>query len=192
MSTSGLVVLLGYVAVGGAVAVGLRRQGAGLDTCGAAVVAWPFLVHLLGGETAVPDDPSGPLGGAIARAFAKVEEVLDRSDADGLHWTGELGALRRSLEEADRRLTVVDRILADAAEEPSAGGALAESLGALRATRGRAAAEIEAVLDELARLRVQIGIVALSGDSMPVREGLRGLTARVRALDELAAIGPGR
>lgn len=119
------------------------------------------------------------------RTFARVHEVAPRGDAD---WLYDLGTLERSLRAADARLGLVDKILAEAAEDRAGVGADA-SLHTLADRRARAVAGIEAVLDELVRMRVQIGIVALSGDTHSVRRSLVSLTARVRALDEISRLG---
>lgn len=82
----------------------------------------------------------------------------------------------------DKRLAMVDTILADVSECSN------DQAVKLGAAGNRSAAEVEAVLDELDRLRLQMGMVALSGDSLSVQECLAALTARVRALDELSRI----
>jgi hypothetical protein len=59
---------------------------------------------------------------------------------------------------------------------------------ALRRARTSAAAEVEAVLEGIVQLRLQIGLRSLAGNSVPVRERLRDLRARLAAVDELAQL----
>ena len=188
MSPLAIGVLLAWLALGVVVALALRSRGAGVETVVAAVVGWPLLVHQLfeGPARPAPPEagPAGPLGTEIERAFAKVREVAPRGDAD---WLGDLEVLRASLLAADARVALVDRILAEAAEDRGS-ASVAASIAQLTARRARTLAEVEAVLAELVRMRVQIGIVALSGDTLPVRDGLLSLNARVRALDEMSRL----
>jgi len=185
MSPLAIAVLLAWLAAGIVVAIALRSRGAGVETVAAAVVGWPLLVHQLFEGPGRPTPPAaGPLGPEIERAFAKVREVAPRGDAD---WLGDLEVLKASLRAADARLALVDRILAEAAED-RASASVAASIAQLTARRARTLAEVEAVLAELVRMRVQIGIVALSGDTLPVRDGLLSLNARVRALDEMSRL----
>jgi hypothetical protein len=74
----------------------------------------------------------------------------------------------------------VDRLLSDPAV--SANG------DALRRARERAAGEVEASLQELVQLRVQLGLMALAGDAAPVRARMGALSARVRTLEELGLV----
>ena len=59
----------------------------------------------------------------------------------------------------------------------------------LQAARDKAAAEVEAVLKGLVQLRVQLGLVALAGETGPVRDRLMELSARLTALEEVAPCG---
>src|SRR5690606_26310440 len=100
----------------------------------------------------------------------------------------DLDGLITALYRADERLALVDRLL-DSMQTPEGlptQGGLAQSLADLRRARAVAAAEVEAVLEGLAQLRVQIGLRSLVGNSVPVRECLRDLRARLAAVDELA------
>jgi hypothetical protein len=58
----------------------------------------------------------------------------------------------------------------------------------LRRARAATAAQIEAVLDGVVQLRLQIGLRALAGNSVPVQERLRDLRGRLAAIDEIAAM----
>jgi hypothetical protein len=186
MTQQALVALGLWLVIGAGTAAWMRARGAPTSSCAAAVVAWPLMVHLLRSPAAEASAP-GPLGAKIQRSFERLDELVAREAFDSAVWTGDLAALRVALESADQRLAVVDRILADAAEDRAHAGVDA-SLAELSARRDRAAAEVDAVLAELARLRLKIGAVALSGDAMPVRDGLRSLTSRVRAADELSRL----
>lgn len=176
-----------YLGAGAMVAAAFARQGADRSTVGTAVVAWPFLVHLLWGADVRPEAPRGPTRDAIDQAFVRLDDAVRRGGGLAAEGVVDLVALRDALHAADARLAVVDRILAEDRDAPDQ-GPLAESLARLRTRRDRAADEISAVLGEIARLRVQLGIQTLSGDTVPLRDGLRGLIARARALDEVEAL----
>ncbi len=176
-----------YLGAGATVAAALARQGAARSAVSTAVVAWPFLVHQLWAVEDRPEPPRGPTRDAIDRAFVRLDDAVRRGGGLPADGVVDVYALRDALHAADARLAVVDRILAEDREGLDE-GPLAESLATLRARRDRAAAEINAVLGEIARLRVQLGIQALSGDTVSLRDGLRGLIARARALDEVEAL----
>lgn len=178
-----------YLGAGVVTAAAFTRHGAARSTVATAIVAWPFLVHALWADERRPDMPRGPTRDAIDQAFGRLDETLRRGGGLPTDGAVDLAALRDALVGADARLAVVDRILAEDRDAPGE-GPLAEGLARLRARRDRAAAEIGAVLGELAQLRVQLGIQALSGDAVPLRDGLRRLIARARALDEVDALHP--
>jgi len=70
---------------------------------------------------------------------------------------------------------------------PSSAPGVVHSTALLGRARAAAAAQIEAVLDGVAQLRLQIGLRALAGNSVPVQERLRDLRGRLAAIDELEA-----
>jgi hypothetical protein len=162
--------LILWLAVGIGVAGMLAHRGHPAPTVLAAVPCWPLLAPLLG-----PAAPSASATHALDRLQAALAEHGDPAD---------LGPLRAALHDAELRLTRVDRVLAE-----EAGAAPPEALAELGAARARTAQEIDAVLAEVARLRIRIGLRALEGAPLTAR--LADLAARVRAADEVAAIiGP--
>lgn len=182
MTGSGLALGLGvaWLAVGAAVGLTLARQGQPRPTALSAVLAWPALVGLLG---TTPDDggmAAGPYAERIVAAFQALRAALTETGLTGTVDLQALAAMEVALRRADARLCAVDRLLADEAVARDAG---AERLGAARA---HAAEEIEAVLRQLVTVRVQLGLVALAGDTGPVRAHLAELGARARALAEVA------
>lgn len=175
-----LALLAAYGVVGLAVGVWLVRSGSPPATAAAAVVAWPLLLQ---SRPRGPEpEPGGPLRVAIDRAFERLDDAAGRIGGLRPEWETERAALRDALVRADARLAVVDRILAEDRDGPQS---LTDSLDRLRARRERSADEIALVLGEIAQMRVQMGLLALSGDAVPLRDGLRSLVARARALDEL-------
>jgi hypothetical protein len=181
-----VVLALAWVGTGTVVALRLHRAGASSGTAVAALGAWPLL---LGEPEPVPEpvqSAQGPLGTRIAGAFAALADALDDPSAGGMASAVELAALRRSLEEADRRLALVDTLLAEAPQDSDPG--VSHSLQRLRRARAHAASEAEAVLSGVLQLRIQVGLLALAGDALPVRERLLELRARVAALDELTGL----
>ncbi len=161
-----------WLLVGVAVAAALVRQGHPAATAAAAVPCWPLLVPLLGSAPT----RTGP---TAARIHTTVDR-LGRAWQDGVdHLPVDLAPLRQSLLRADGRLARFDHLLADATDAQPA------DLDRLRAARADTAAEIEAVLAELVRLRVQIGLASLTADRGPLQDRLRELAARVGAHDEL-------
>lgn len=164
-----------WVLVGAGVAGLLLRQGQPGPTALAALACWPLLLPLLAGVR-----PSGgPYG-------TRIDEALDRLDR-ALREVGEplpedVRALGRALHQADARVARFDRLRLDAAD--------AEPIDrlALEQARARAAAEVEAVLAEVVRMRVQVGLAALA-EGAPLRARLVELSARVGGVGEAAAIG---
>lgn len=172
-----LAVLAAWVALGALTAGALAHRGQPLPTALAAVAAWPVLLPLLQDDAPAS---TGPFALRIAAAFAALEAALRDPAAVGVVAPEEVARLRASLARADGRLATVDRLLADEAlaADPAA--------ARLRDARGRAAEEVEAVLRGVVQLRVQVGLLALAGDTLPVRDRMAELGARVRALEELA------
>jgi hypothetical protein len=183
-----------YLGLGLAVGLLLRRAGQPWSTAASALLAWPLLLGLLGERQQQPE-PGGPKAGDIARSFEALEELLEQQRQQGVvvGWAGELGDLRRSLEAVDARIAMVDRILDDLADGGEQHG-VSEDLEALARARQRAAGELEAVLGGVQRLRIQVGLLALSEirdeAAQAVQQRLRELHARARAIEELSSLGP--
>lgn len=161
-----------YGAIGVGVAWQVHRKNPDLTAALGALVAWPVYLPLLAGPTLV----AGPYSARIVAVFRALETTLADPAAGEVPWDADLTGLRAALQRTDERLALVDRLLA---ETPS---------DALRRARERASAEIEAVLEEVVQLRVQIGLAALAGDAASVRDRLAELLLRAKALDEVTAI----
>jgi hypothetical protein len=176
-ATSATLLLLGaWLVLGGATAVALARNGQPAGTAVAALAAWPVLLPLLG--TAPPT--AGPFSARIHGAFSALRAALADPGAAGVIGPDELTTLEASLHRADARIGMVDRLLAEEALR-------ADPLSAqLDRARGHAVDEVEAVLRGVVQLRVQVGLLALAGDTAPVRERLQELGARVRAIEEIS------
>jgi hypothetical protein len=168
-----------YLLVGGVVGAMLRRRDAEPATAWAALVVWPLLLPVLtAGADPVGD---GPLAAQIGVAFAAIERAAALPGATDPAWAADLSGLRRALVATDRRLALVDRLLAE-----SPGGAETRAdADALRAARAHTAAGVLDVLADLERLRLQLGLLVLSGEGARVTSHLRDLRARVAALDEV-------
>jgi hypothetical protein len=179
-----LVLVVGgvYLAIGTVAGAVLARKGLPVTTCVGAVLGWPLLAAVL--DTA-PDVRRGPMSERIDESFRLLDTALADPSSHGLALGDDLRGLRESLGRADGRLILVDRLIAD---EPAVADAeVRASFASLRDARAHAVTEIEGVLSGLVRLRVQIGMLALAGDATPIRERLRELGARVRALEEVSA-----
>lgn len=178
MSGSGTVlgVVLVYGLIGMVACFALHRRGQPAATAATALVAWPWLIGLAGSGQG---DAGGPFARRIDGALAALAQALAEPAVAGLADPAEVDAIRVSLATADRRVAMVDRLLADPTLGTGPEGAR------LRAARDRAAAEIEAVLQAMTQFRVHLGLVALAGDTLPMRARMSELTARVHALEEL-------
>lgn len=170
-----LLLLAAWLAVGGVTAMVLHHRGQPVATALAALAAWPVMLPVLGENAA-----AGPFATRIDTCFTALRAALADPAAAGVVTGEELVALERSLRNADQRIAMVDRLLA---EEALRGDPLATQL--VRA-RGFAADEVEAVLRGVVQLRVQVGLLALAGDTVPIRDRMKELGARVRAIEEIS------
>lgn len=174
-STPAALTLLGlYLLLGGGFAATLRGRGHPLGTQATALIAWPLLIGLL------EEAPlAGPFNARIQQAVAALGLALAEPAAQAILPGPDLPTLQASLLQIDARIGVVDRMLAD----PQV---LADPLGQrLAEARAHAAAEVEGVLRGLHQLRLQVGLLALVGDTGSIRDRVADLSARVRALSEL-------
>ncbi|MDP2310122.1 MAG: hypothetical protein Q8P18_29160 [Pseudomonadota bacterium] len=180
-ATSATLLLLGaWLLLGGGTALVLARRGQPAATALSALIAWPVLLPLLGepaGQQAGTRNV-GPFATRIDTCFAALRSALTDPSISGIVTVEELVSLEQSMRRADGRIGMVDRLLSE--------DALRADPLAIQLARARelAADEIESVLRGVVQLRVQVGLVALAGDTLPVREGLRELGARVRAIEE--------
>lgn len=174
-----LLLLAAWLVIGTVVGGALLRRGQPAATALSALAAWPVLLPLLGEGAAA----QGPFATRIEGCFAPLRAALADPAAAGVVTNGELVALEAALRHADGRIAMVDRLLA---EEALRGDPLARQL---ERARGFAADEIEAVLRGVVQLRVQVGLVALAGDTAPVRARLAELSARARVMEELSLAG---
>jgi len=183
-----------YGSLGLTVGMLLVRAGHPVSTAAASLVAWPLLLGLLQKRERAPAPSGGPKASAITRAFEALDELLmqQRDQGVSVAWAGELSELRRALEAADARIAMVDRILDDLRSSGPDAAAVASDLDALAAARERAAGELDAVLGGVHRLRIQVGLLALSEirdeASQAVEQRLRELHARARAIDEISSL----
>lgn len=175
-----------YLVVGATVAWMLGRRGVRSAVAAAALGCWPLLLPLL---SAAPDAAStGPLSERIARCAEDLRSTMADPRAENVVVVDDLDELVADLHRADQRVGMVDALVADV--RASSGDA--PGLTALQSARGRAAAEVEAVLEGMVELRLSIGLRSLAGNSVPVQERLGDLRARLGALDEIAAFDLGR
>jgi hypothetical protein len=170
-----------YAAAGALTAGVLARKGEPAGTIATALVAWPLLLPALAAPE--PRTPArGPLGPRIDAALDALEATLRDPAAGDVGDDDDTRVLRHALHQADERLALVDRLLAD---DATADPTVADGVASLRAARDHAAAEIEAVLSALTQLRIQVGLLTLAGNAAPVRDKLRELRMRIGALDEV-------
>lgn len=161
-------VVVVWLSVGLVVGAALYRRHEPLATALAAVPAWPLLLPIL-------------LGPATSEASARANAALERLAA-ALSDAGEpfpLDGLRGGLVAAEQRLARLDRLLGELGDAGEA------DLARVRQMRQSTATEIDAVLAEMVRLRVSIGLAALANEPRAVRAQLGELVARVRALEEV-------
>ena len=175
-----------YVALGAASATLLARRGHPPAVALGAIACWPLFVPLLG--RAPEPRGAGPLHARIVAVVAALREAMRDPCAAGLHLPEDLDLLVDQLHRADERLAMVDRLLASTAADAGRAPGVAQGIAQLRRARAATAAEIEAVLDGVVQLRLQIGLRSLAGNSFPVQERLRDLRSRLAAIDELAAM----
>lgn len=181
MTTSIAVLLaaVAYFAVGLFMAARFHREGH-TATAAAAVFTWPLLLEA-GAE--VRSQRTGPFSGSIRSGVADLRGALHEPGVEGLFEDTDVQRIEQALFTADARVGTVDRLLSDPAVRETTEGAR------LQAARDKAAAEVEAVLKGLVQLRVQLGLVALAGETGPVRDRLMELSARLTALEEVAPCG---
>ncbi len=178
MTTTTVVVLgaaIVYFVIGLCRALQLARDGHP-GTAAAAVFTWPLLL-----ESAPEKVPhrTGPFAPAIRKGANDLRSALTEPGVDGLFQESDVQRIEHALFTADARVGTVDRLLADPAVRDTTEGQK------LRRARDQAAAEVEAVLKGLVQLRVQLGLVALAGETGPVRDRLMELSARLTALEEV-------
>lgn len=175
-----------YLALGAASATLLARRGHPPAVALGAIACWPLFVPLLG--RAPEPHGAGPSSSRIAAVVAALRDAMRDPGAAGLHLPEDLDRLVEELYRADERLAMVDRLLASTAADAGRAPGVAQGIAQLRRARAATAAEIEAVLDGVVQLRLQIGLRSLAGNSFPVQERLRDLRSRLAAIDELAAM----
>lgn len=183
MSGSVLAVTLAGAWVGVGLGVGalLVRQGQPLATAATALVVWPALLPLLAPPDEAASRPAGgPFAERIRGAFAALRAALVYPALSAAADAATLDPIEAALTRADARIAAVDRLLEDPAVAADPASAR------LHQARAHSAHEVEEVLRKLVTVRVQLGLVALAGDTEPVRCHLGELAARARALEELA------
>jgi hypothetical protein len=182
----GLAVGTAYVLVGLVVAWRLGRAGFPRATALSALAVWPLLWPVL----RRPPSPShpGPFAERIADALHGLERTMADPAADEVAVPEDLAGLVADLRRADERLALVDRVVREIGSEGRHDAGVNAALASLRHARAATAAEVEAVLDGIVQLRLQIGLRSLAGNSVPVRERLRDLRARLAAADEIAGL----
>jgi hypothetical protein len=173
-----------YLLVGAGVSLALARRGRDAATAAGAVVAWPLLLPLLGSGRR--EAGSGPMARRIDEAFDALLDTLADPAAADVPFEEDVDELREALSRVDQRLALVDRLLQQ--EGGSTSEPVARSVETLRRARARAAGEIEAVLAEVAQLRIQVGLMALAGETVSITDKLRELRARAAAIEEVAEI----
>jgi hypothetical protein len=182
-----------YLAAGVGVGALLARRGQAPATALSAMAVWPLLLPLLK-ETSPTDGAAspapGPFAGRIDAALDALATLARDAGEEDLLPGGDLVGLRLALQRADDRLARVDRFVAseEASPDEHRSEGARRQLDALRAARRHAAAEIEGVLDQVTELRLQIGLVTLSGHDVDIRDQLYALRSRIGALDEVGRV----
>lgn len=177
----------GYLAIGFVTAWLLSRRGQSPAIALGALACWPLLLPLLRqGASARPG--RGPLVDRIDAVVGNLRDAMADPAAVDLDLPADLDRLVAELQRADERLAMVDRLLRQIGAQGPVTPAVAEGLAQLQRARDTTTAEIEGVLDGMVQLRLQIGLRSLAGNTVPVRERLRDLRARLTAIDELAAM----
>jgi hypothetical protein len=184
-SYAALALVVVYALVGVGMAWLLSRRTVDRSTSLGAIVCWPLLLPLL--STTSPGG-AGPLAARIDDCIEALHDTLGDPAAAPMDGPEDLEGLTAALYRADERLALVDRLLGSLGQSGGGRAGLAQSLAQLQQARAAAVAEVEAVLEGLDQLRVQIALRSLAGNSVPVRERLRDLRARLVAADELAAL----
>lgn len=171
--TAPALVIAAWLLIGAGVGIQLERRGHPGSTALSALVVWPILMSLMNAAPVA----MGPFAESIQRAFHSLNVTIADPLAADVPWSDELASLHQSLIDADARLAMVDRLLAESDDTDA-------SQGLVRA-REHAATELIAVLSGLADLRIQIGLYALEGGEPSVQAELGALQARARALSEV-------
>ncbi len=167
----------GWLAIGIVTGVALAHRGHPPATTLAAVLAWPVLLPLF---EATHLGTAGPHHAQIVTAFDALTTALADPVASTVVDPASILHLRDALIRADARILAVDRLLAD----PSLAGD--DAADRLRTAHAYAVGEVDAALRGVIQLRVQLGLLALLGDTGPARAQLDALAARVRALEEVS------
>lgn len=182
----GLVAGSAYVLTGLVVAWRLARAGFPRATVLSAIAVWPLLWPILRRPPTV--STPGPYAERIAESLQALERTMADPAADEVAVPEDLAGLVADLRRADERLALVDRLLREIASEGRDDAGVNAALASLRHARAATAGEVEGVLDGIVQLRLQIGLRSLAGNSVPVRERLRDLRARLAAADEIAGL----
>lgn len=172
-----LLLVGGWLLIGAGTGVALQRRGHPTGTAISALMAWPALIPLFDG---VSPTGTGPHHAQIVAAFQALTTALNDPAASAVVDPASILHLRDALMRADARIAIVERLLGD----PTL--AADESTMRLRAAHVHAVQEIQDALRGVIQLRVQLGLLALLGDTGPARAQLDALAARVRALEEVS------
>lgn len=169
-----------YLLVGVGVGLRMGKRGNPPIVSLAAIACWPLLLPLV---SATPGE-RGPFSDRISTCVDDLRRAMRDAGAESTPPIDDFDQLVLDLERADARLCMVDRLL-DEQTVANRGSGTAE---ALRRARARAASEVEAVLDGMVELRLSIGLRALAGNTVPVRERLQDMRSRLAAAREIAAL----
>lgn len=167
-----------WLLCGALVAAALASRGQPEATVVTALVAWPFLVSLVGRGEITGRAPT------INAAIDGARDAIARMDGADTACLVDLEHLRRALHTLDRRLAPIEGALA--APVPQDDAALVEARRELEAAARHAAGEIAAVVAGLYHLRLQAGLAGLGGDDDITRRRIAELRARVAAVGKVA------